>query len=47
VDASKFVVPNLDSNSFDASTVGKSQSGAVQPASPATQPATQKGPASQ
>jgi pilus assembly protein CpaC len=43
----KFVVPNLDSNSFDASTVGKSQSGAVQPASPATQPATQKGPASQ
>jgi pilus assembly protein CpaC len=42
-----FVVPNLDSNSFDASTVDKSRSGAAQPASPPTQPATQKGPDSQ
>ena len=43
----KFVVPNLDSDSFDASTVGKSRSGAAQPESPPTQPATQKGPDSQ
>jgi pilus assembly protein CpaC len=43
----KFVVPNLDSNSFDSSTVGKSRAGAAQPASPAAQPATQKGPDSQ
>jgi pilus assembly protein CpaC len=42
-----FVVPNLDSSSFDASTVGKSRSGAAQPASPPAQPATQKGPDSQ
>ena len=43
----KFVVPNLDSDSFDASAVGKSRSGAAQPESPPTQPATQKGPDSQ
>ena len=42
-----FVVPNLDSDSFDASAVGKSRSGAAQPESPPTQPATQKGPDSQ
>jgi pilus assembly protein CpaC len=43
----KFVVPNLDSDSFDASAVGKSRSGAAQPESPPAQPATQKGPDSQ
>jgi pilus assembly protein CpaC len=41
----KFVLPNLESNSFDA-TVDKSW-GAAQPASPPAQPATQKGPDSQ
>jgi len=40
----KFVVPNLDSDSFDASALGKSRSGAAPPASPSPQPVTQKGP---
>src|ERR1035441_8776486 len=43
--APKFVLPNLESNSFDA-TVDKSW-GAAQPAPPPAQPATQKGPDSQ
>lgn len=43
----RFVVPNLDPDSFDASTAGRSRQAAAQPVSPQAQPAPQVRPESQ